>query len=307
MNSRKKQMEEVSVLYYKKNYTQQEIAKLLTLSRQTVSKLLNEAIEQNIVEIRIHDSESECRELESALRDSFGVKTAVVCGVDSANESVRLLMTARKAAEHLLPLLRQGGQKIAVSWGRTVQAVIAELPKEETAGNVVFPLFGATDIEQSCYLSNELARSFADRISAKGKYAWFPYRPDGEEDLALFRKTSYYQTMQALWDSIDLAVVGIGNQETLACFSEIFRADRAGTDAVGDISTHFFSPEGAILDLYGNTLRASAENLKRAKQVVAVACGDEKAAAIRGALKTGIVDTLITDEYTAQNVLRACI
>ena len=40
-------------------------------------------------------------------------RVAVVCGVDSANESVRLLMTARKAAEHLLPLLRQENPRLA--------------------------------------------------------------------------------------------------------------------------------------------------------------------------------------------------
>ena len=36
---------------------------------------------------------------------------------------------------------------------------------------------------------------------------------------------------------------------------------------------------------------------------VAIACGDSKLKAITGALRTGIVDVLITDEYTAQHIL----
>ena len=45
-------MSEVAILYYEKKHTQQEIANLMNLSRQTVSKLLNDAVKENIVEIK---------------------------------------------------------------------------------------------------------------------------------------------------------------------------------------------------------------------------------------------------------------
>ena len=303
MNSKKKQMEEIAVLYYKKNYTQQEIANLMNLSRQTVSKLLNEAIEKNVVEIKIHNSEADCGEMEKKLCEIFKIKQAVVCGVDSTNDSIRQLMTARKTKEYLLPIIKNGNQKIAISWGRTVQSVIAEFSEELTSDNIVFPLFGATDTEQPYYLSNEFARSFADRINATVKYAWFPYKPDNEDDCNLFRKTSYYKNIQEMWNNIDIAIVGIGNKETLEYFSKIFNSNHANS-VVGDISTHFFSLDGEIMNLYNNTLCASVDNLKKARQVVAIACGDSKEEAIIGALKTQIVDTFITDEYTAKKILR---
>ncbi|MBE6934709.1 MAG: sugar-binding transcriptional regulator, partial [Ruminococcaceae bacterium] len=37
-----------------------------------------------------------------------------------------------------------------------------------------------------------------------------------------------------------------------------------------------------------------------------IACGKEKAEAIAGALQTKMIDTLITDEYTARRVLEYC-
>ena len=43
--------------------------------------------------------------------------------------------------------------------------------------------------------------------------------------------------------------------------------------------------------------------LKNSRHTVAIACGDNKVAAIMGALRTGIIDTLITDEYTARKIL----
>ena len=48
-------MWEAATLYYEKKYTQQEIAALMELSRQTVSKLLSDAVKEHIVEIKIHD------------------------------------------------------------------------------------------------------------------------------------------------------------------------------------------------------------------------------------------------------------
>ena len=48
MKTEKILMSEVATLYYKKNMTQQEIAETLHLSRQTVSKLLSDAIGEKI-------------------------------------------------------------------------------------------------------------------------------------------------------------------------------------------------------------------------------------------------------------------
>ena len=61
MKTEKILMSEVATLYYKKNMTQQEIAETLHLSRQTVSKLLSDAIEEKIVEIIIHNPEKDCK------------------------------------------------------------------------------------------------------------------------------------------------------------------------------------------------------------------------------------------------------
>mgnify|MGYP003309049668 CR=1 FL=1 len=74
MNYQKKQMEEAAILYYQKKYTQQEIATLMNLSRQTVSKLLNDAVKENIVEIKIHNAENDCIELEREISEKFNIK-----------------------------------------------------------------------------------------------------------------------------------------------------------------------------------------------------------------------------------------
>lgn len=299
----KQLMAEAATLYYEKKYTQQQIADLLHLTRQTVSRLLRDAENEHIVEIRIHSPAADCARLEQQLQDAFGLERAVVCSVSSRDEELRRLMTVRRAVDTILPLLEPAGQRIAVSWGRTVQELIASLPSLRTKGHVVFPLFGATDHENFCFSSNELARCLADKIGAAVKYAWFPYRLADDEESALFKKLSYYETMQALWSAADLAVVGIGDTAVLGLFEKTFGYSERKQEIIGDVATHFFNEKGEVVELYEHTLCASAEDLRRAKHTVGVACGDEKVRAIAGALKTGLLDVLITDEYTAAQVL----
>lgn len=303
MDFQKKQMQEAAILYYEKKCTQNEIAQIMNLSRQTVSKLLGDAIKEKVVEIKIHNPEITCTELEQAICAEFKIKNAIVCGVSTADESLCRLMTVKKAADYILTLIENGNKKIALSWGRTIRMLISEFRNINTPDNTVFPLFGATDQEQAYFLSNELARSFADKIGAKVKYAWFPYRPDCIDDCKLFKKTSYYKKLYDLWNDIDVAIVGIGNSEIIRTFGKIFGYNEKCTSAIGDISTHFFNADGKFVELYENTLCASKENLKNAKQTIAIACGEDKTEAIIGALRTQIVDTLITDEYTAKRIV----
>ncbi len=306
MEFQKKQMAEAALLYYEKKYNQSRVAQIMNLSRQTVSKLLNEAINEKIVEIKVNNPEVVCSELEKSICDKFKIKNAVVCGVSNADTELRLLMTVKKAASYILSLIEKGDLKIAISWGRTIQMFINEFPQKTIKSNVIFPLFGATNQEESCFSSNELARSFADKTGAKVKYAWFPYRPDGDEDCRLFKKTSYYKAVAELWNSIDIAIVGIGDYSIIRTFGEIFGYSQKSASVTGDISTHFFDSSGNFIDLYENTLCASRDNLLNAKQTIAIACGDEKTEAIAGALRTGAVNTLITDEYTAASLIKLC-
>lgn len=306
MQSEKILLSEVATLYYQKNMTQQEIAESLHLSRQTVSKLLNDAIEEKIVEIIIHDPQKDCEELEEQLCAVFDIRNCVVCSVSGRNESVHRLMTVKAAVDYLLPILRKGNLKIALSWGRTIQELIQNLPELSTTGNTVFPLFGATDNEHSYFSSNELARKMANKLDAIPKCAWFPYMADSDRDSALLRQLDYYKQMQQMWNTADLAILGIGNTEILDVFGKIFGYSDIHNQAIGDIATHFFDQNGRFINLYRNTLCASVDNIKNAKESIAIACGKEKAEAIAGALRTNMIDTLITDEHTARQVLKHC-
>ena len=296
-------MTEAATLYYKDKHTQQEIANIMGLSRQTVSKLLNDALKENIVEIKINNPKNDCENLQKSICNTFGIKSCIVSSVSSNNEALRKLMTITAATKYITDIIIKGNNKIALSWGRTIQELITALPKINATGNIVFPLFGATDNVNSYFSSNELVRSLADKISAEAKYAWFPYLPDSAKDQSLLKNLSYYKKTEQLWSNADIAILGIGNSEMLNVFAKDFGYRENHYDIIGDIATHFFNQEGQFVDLYKNTLCASISDIKKAKQTIAIAFGDNKAKAIAGALRTKIISTLITDEYTARKIL----
>ena len=297
-------MSEAAILYYENHLTQQEIADMMKLSRQTVSKLLNDALKENVVEIRIHNPQKDCEALQKEIEKQFGIRKSVVTCVSSKNEYLRKTVTVSAASEYLTGIVKKGNLKIALSWGRTIQSLIETMPQLSTIGNVVFPLFGATDNENSYFSSNELARSLADKIGADVKYAWFPYLADSDEDCRLIKTISYYKKIEDLWNRADIAIMGIGNTEILEVFGKSFGYNDKYADVIGDVATHFFNKNGEFINLYENSICASVENIRKSKERVAVACGDHKVEAIIGALKSGMIDTLITDEYTARAIVR---
>ena len=306
MNNQKELMAEVALLYYKKGLTQQEIANALQLTRQTVSKLLTTAINEKVVEIIVHNPQTEREALQTQLNALYGIK-AIVCGVSRKNDDLRKLATTQAAVQYLLRIIEQENLRVAISWGRSVQAVIQEFPLTRTKGITVFPMFGATEHEQTYFLPNELARDFAIKLGAEVKFAWFPYQLENENDLDLFKRTHYFQRMQREWNNLDVAIMGIGNNKGFQLLNPNFKTNNHTQKAVGDVATHFFTSDGTPIPYDELTLRISKEQLQNVKEKIAIAYGDDKIEAICAAIRAGFVDTLITDEYTASQMLNAQI
>ena len=78
-----------------------------------------------------------------------------------------------------------------------------------------------------------------------------------------------------------------------------------GNPAVGDIAMNPIREDGTWdnCPLTNRLLSASMECLKNIDNLILVGCGDIKVEAIQAALRTGCIDTLITDETTARDIL----
>jgi DNA-binding transcriptional regulator LsrR (DeoR family) len=77
--------------------------------------------------------------------------------------------------------------------------------------------------------------------------------------------------------------------------------------AVGDILYRFFDGDGNPVQtpLADRVTGMKLDQLQRVDRVVGIAGGARKITAIRGALNGGLINTLITDRFTAERLVEA--
>src|SRR5262245_30421400 len=113
-------MVRIAQLYYRLHLSQAEIGERVGLSRFQVGRLLDRAIEEDIVRIEIVHPDARLVELEDALVTRFALQAAVVADVPAATAGDEADDVAREAvAEVAVDLLAQRAPtgSIAVSWG----------------------------------------------------------------------------------------------------------------------------------------------------------------------------------------------
>ena len=76
--------------------------------------------------------------------------------------------------------------------------------------------------------------------------------------------------------------------------------------AVGDICTHVITGDGTICDteLDARTIAIDLADIRKMRYRIGVAQGISKVPAICGALSSGIMNVFVTNEYTAEQVLK---
>jgi len=88
-------------------------------------------------------------------------------------------------------------------------------------------------------------------------------------------------------------------------FSSRELADVTEAGGVGDTSLRFFDSDGKTVKtpLDDRVIGMTLDELAKVDRVMALAGGESKTDAIRGALRTGVIDLLITDRFTAERLI----
>jgi len=110
-----------------------------------------------------------------------------------------------------------------------------------------------------------------------------------------------------------MAVMGLGaprpesilvQEGRIVQWAELEALMKAG--AIGDINLRYFDAHGRAVasELDERVIGLTLGEIKRIGHVVGVAGGSAKLRAIRGALEGKLIDVLVTDHVTAQNLLK---
>jgi DNA-binding transcriptional regulator LsrR (DeoR family) len=297
------QLVRASRLYYELGETQNAIAEQLGVTRPQVSRLLKRARAEGIVEIRIVDRTAVDSLAADALRRSYGLDAVHLAPTIAGPEDLTRRMVGRLAAEVLRGALRAGAT-VGVGDGASVAATAAAL--EETATPVavtVVPLCGgywSTGPEREPY------RRVADALGGQARGLMAPGLVDDAATQRALVAHAGVRSIIELWDRLDVALFGIGGpawSASLVGDDVAHELDVAG--AVGEVLVAPFDLDGrfACPSLRERVVAFDARRLGRVPVAIGVASGESKVRPILGALRAGVVRTLVTDVATAEAVV----
>ena len=301
-------MAKVARMYYVQSLNQQEITEKLHLHQSTISRILKRARSSNMVRTSVTTPPGTFAELEDELIATFELKDAVVvdCPVDG-DTTVRDLGAA--LAYYLETTIKPGKNIGISSWSRSLFAMVDALhPGDYCAGGKVVQILGGVGKADSQFQAIHLAQRLATNIGATPVLLQSPAIVGTPEAQRVLSRDPAIQEASALFGNLDLALVGIGSMEPSKILSHSgnFFSQRELTElrslgAVGDICFRFYDAEGKAVKspLVKRVIGIDLPTLRSCKRVVGVAGGIQKVKAIRGALRGGYIDVLITDQHTA--------
>lgn len=295
-------------LYFVAGLTQAQIGKKLGINRIRVNRLLAQAREQGMVQIRITGRLADCVELENKITERFGIDQAIIVPTPPDAALVRHVIGA--AAGSALAERLKEGMSVGVGWGRTLRLSLRSVPRRPLRRVSVVSLMGGLT-RGAAVNPHETASHLADLIDAQCYYIAAPALADSQATRDLLAQQPMIKDVFERLRKVDLVLVsagGLAPDSTIHQVDLITEADakslrKAG--AVGDLCAHWLDVEGRLVDhpLNKRAVALSPVDLKSVPCVIVASGGADKIEVLHGALKGGMVDILITDEATASGIL----
>lgn len=288
---------------------QDEIARIMGISRQSAQRLVSQAMAAGLVKVRIDHPVARCMDLAARIEARFGLSLCRVVPSLQSPEASGLAVSHATGDLIEAHLSRGEPLVIGLGTGRTLRAAVEHMPHLDGGACKIVSLTGNISPDGSTAFFNVLF-TIADKVRAATYPMPLPViaASAAERDALLNQKT--LATTRSLSLQTDVRFIGIGPMGDAAPllvdgFITQQDLDRLRTKgAVGEIVGHVYDANGDFLDDEINTRVSSVEMPSDPPaHTIAAAHGPGKIAAIQGALRGRRITGLITDERTAEALL----
>lgn len=290
----------IARLYYEDNKNQNEIAKLLGISRPLVSRYLAEAKEIGVVRIEIKSPIEEEKLILDRMQQRFGILGGCVV-TNRINEAD----TNREIAETVIDGLTQlsSGTAVGIGWGSIIGVMTRQLRKHLPIDkkNNIYPLVGNSGVFNRDYHPGEIISVFAEKTGGQPQYWSAPAFVDSMEEKKALKEQSAYRKMESGWKSMKVAFVNVGNYPSVPDFATAASYGTRLTEkkAVGKLLCYYYDINGHIIKPDMDcTMQIPLEILSKRKFVVGVCGANVHPKALEGALKTGILTHIVASRDT---------
>lgn len=302
---------DVAEMYYLEEKNQAAIAKTIGVTRSMISRMLTEARESGIVEIRIQRPLQLDADLESELKEKFGLKDVFVV-VTSHRSGERLTRTLGNAGAQMLARYLVPQRILGLAWGTSISATVDAFETKEPMPVKVVQLVGAMGARNMEYDGHDLVARITEKLGGEAYYLNAPYLCQSAEMAKSLLETKSVRETISVGKKTDIALLGIGT--TSPDYSSFYLAgyvtrreldDLRKAGAIGDVCGLHFDLNGqpACDDFCERLVSIRRPDLLSIPLRLGVAGGEGKADAILGALRGKYVNVLVIDSVTARKVL----
>ena len=297
-------------MYYVGGLTQDQIATELGVSRQRAQRLVSRAMAEGLIHVRLNHSIGACLDLEAELTRRFGLlRCRVAPSLGPGSDGVRAVGPA--AAAELERFLRMPEPLvIGLGTGRAMRGMVDAMTPMDADQHRLVSLIGNIAPDGSASFFDVVMR-IADKVRAPHYPMPVPVISPTPAENAAFHALGPVKKVVDLARAADVIFVGVGQMSNDAPLLKDGFVTRLELDemqaagAVGEVAGWVFDSKGVYLDVGTNTRTGGvrvAPGLDRPS--IGIAAGASKVPAIAAALKSRIINGLVTDEPTARALLK---
>ena len=296
-------------LYFIAGHTQDEIAKMLQVSRASAQRLVSLCLAERLITFRLVHPIAACMELAARLKARFHLAHCEVVPTDPA-APLSTAGIAERCANVLEATLRSETPVIvALGTGRAVRAAVERVSPIDRPNHQIVSLVGNISADGSASFFDTVGR-LADRTGARHYPMPLPFLMSSEDERNRMVRIEPIAKVKAVAAKADLRLIGIGQMDQRAQVhvdgfvtrEELFEMMRLG--AVGEITGWAYDAKGRLIKGGTNRRLTSIPPQAPAETTtIAAAIGSAKVPAIKAALVGRLINGLITDEATARAVL----
>ncbi|TAM94631.1 MAG: sugar-binding transcriptional regulator [Rhizobiaceae bacterium] len=294
-------------LYYTHNLRQEEVARVLNISRASVAGYLRKARERGVVTVSTSTELFRQSALARQLEDRLGLATVWIVPDDSSFPPAMEIPFV--AANAFLSLIGPG-TRIAVAWGRTVYHIADAMETADLKGVTVSQICGNLGAPYD-YRPDQCTMEIARRLNAEGINLYAPLVLSSEDLAGALRHEDVVDRQLASIATCDIVLYSVGGVEAdshiVSCGAlpaeDLPELHRQG--ATGVIGGQLIDRGGLWMDCPYNrrVISADLDDVKRIPIRFMVVIENEKHDALNAALRGGFATHLVISEELGKRLL----
>lgn len=302
---------EMADMYYNQGHTQSEIAAYFNTNRFRVAKLLQDARNEQIVEIKINYSNERNVIVERQLMETFPLNKAIVVNTQYSPYTQNLMQVGKVGANYLAKLLTPD-TSMGVMWGKTIYSVVSQLKPVVNTPISIVQLAGYLRLANPTIDCEELIHQIAMAYSSPYHYLPAPIYVSSTELRSQMLREPMIQATLEQTKHLDIILSGIGGSSSMPLINPAVKPYLTQTDiqatssCIGSLYGYVLDKEGRIadIDLNQKVISANLSDILTTPHRLVIARGRHKIEVLQKALKNRLFNELVTDMDTATHMLQ---